>query len=250
MKILIFTGVLICSTTASAQWAVYDEKVFKEVEKATKELIKINNIKKLDTDHTKLDKTYKSELSTATDQPQDLTLGEGTNKAVIKGLDTKFEDLTDLTPAEKAKYIGSAEDCGEEQTNPNMYKACVGLRNLRIQTIKSTQQALRNLYDKRKQIGSLIEKSRTVTGDEIASGVMQRYHFELQSLQALMQADTDQIRLVMEGYRYREKLYEVQQAEAQRGMLSRGARFDKSGKAIVSKPLPFFPPPSVLYKPS
>jgi hypothetical protein len=56
-----------------------------------------------------------------------------------------------------------------------MYKAYVGLRNFRIQTIKSTQQALRNLYDKRTQ----------------------------------------------KGYRYREKLYEVQQAEAQRGMLSR-----------------------------
>lgn len=243
MKIHIPLVFLMFCTSTSAQWAVYDQKVFEQVEK-------INRIGKIETEHTELNKTYKSELSTANEKPQDLTLGEGANKAVIKGLDTKFEDLTDLTPAEKAKYIGSAEDCGEEQTNPNMYRACVGLRNLRIQTLKSTQQALRNLYDKRKQIGSLIEKSRNVSGDEIASGVMQRYHFELQSLQALMQADTDQIRLVMEGYRYREKLYEVQQAEAQRGMLSRGARFDKSGKAIVSKPLPFFPPPSVLYKPS
>ncbi len=212
MKHLIGIVIFIFCSTSHAQWAVYDHKVYEE-------LYKINNIRKIETEHTELNKNFKSELSTATDKPQDLTLGEGTNKAVIKGLDTKFEDLTDLTPEEKAKYIGSAEDCGEEQTNPNMYKACVGLRNLRIQTLKSTQQALRNLYDKRKQIGSLVEKSRNVSGDEIASGVMQRYHFELQSLQALMQADTDQIRLVMEGYR--EKLYEVQQAEAQRGMLSR-----------------------------
>ncbi len=228
---------------AQAQWAVYDKDVHDQ-------LIKINNIKELSKPFNELNKTYKSELSAAADKPQDLTLGEGANKAVIKGLDTKFEDLTDLTPEEKLKYIGSAEDCGEEQTNPNMYKACVGLRNLRIQTLKSSQQALRNLYDRRKQIVALVDESRKVKDDQVASGVMQRYHFELQSLQALMQADTDQIRLVMEGYRYREKLYEVQQAEAQRGMLSRGARFDKSGKAIVSKPLPFFPPPSVLYKPS
>lgn len=243
MKHSISIALLLACTSTQAQWAVYDDKVFKELEK-------INNIKKIETDHTKLDKTYKSELNTATDKPQDLTLGDGANKAVIKGMDTKFEDLTDLTPEEKAKYIGSAEDCGEEQTNPNMYKACVGLRNLRLQTLKSSQQALRNLYDRRKQVVALVDESRKVKDDQVASGIMQRYHFELQSLQALMQADTDQIRLVMEGYRYREKLYEVQQAEAQRGMLSRGARFDKSGKAIVSKPLPFFPPPSVLYKPS
>lgn len=243
MKHVIVIAFSFFCATSHAQWAVYDHKVYEE-------LIKINNIKKIETEHTELNKTFKSELNTAIDKPQDLTLGEGANKSVIKGLDTEFDKLTDLTPEEKAKYIGSAEDCGEEQTNPNMYSACVGLRNLRIQTLKSTQQALRNLYDRRKQIVKLVEKSRTVEDDQVASGVMQRYHFELQSLQALMQADTDQIRLVMEGYRYREKLYEVQQAEAQRGMLSRGARFDKSGKAIVSKPLPFFPPPSVLYKPS
>ena len=153
MKRLIFGLLAFIYINAHAQWAVYDKDVYDQ-------LFKINNIKKIDSEHLELNKTYKSELSTAADKPQDLTFGEGTNKAVIKGLDTKFEDLTDLTPEEKAKYIGSAEDCGEEKTNPNMYKACVGLRNLRLQTLKSSQQALRNLYDRRKQIVALVDESR------------------------------------------------------------------------------------------
>ena len=47
-----FLGILISlfCITSQAQWAVYDHKVYEE-------LYKINNIRKIETDHTKLDKT-------------------------------------------------------------------------------------------------------------------------------------------------------------------------------------------------
>ena len=170
----VWTAITFCliSCSAQAQWAVYDEKVYKELQK-------INNIRKLDTDHTDLTKIYKANLNTDTSSPQDLTIGDGDNKAVLKGIDTKFEELTDLTPQEQAKYIGTAADCGSKTASPQVYNACLGLRNLRIQTLKTTQQTLRNLYDRRKQMVALIDGSRGLSGEEIASGKMQRYHLDL-----------------------------------------------------------------------
>lgn len=126
-------GFLVCSSV-QAQWAVCDKSVHDE-------LIKINNIKQTDKSFNDLTKTYKSELNNDMSKPQDLTLGEGDNKAVMKGIDTKFEDLTDLTPEDKARYIDTMEDCGSQKASPQVYNSCLGLRNLRIQTLKTTQQA-------------------------------------------------------------------------------------------------------------
>lgn len=228
---------------AQAQWAVYDKSVHDE-------LIKVNSVQSLQgKSFTELEKTYNSQLNTDASKPQDLTLGEGDNKAVIKGIDTKFETLTDLTPEDKAKYIGTMEDCGSQKASPQVYNSCLGLRNLRIQTLKSTQQGLRNLFERKKQVLALLIGARGIGENDKASGLMQRYHFELQGLQALMQADTEMVKMVMLGYKDREKLYEIQQAEAQRDMLARGARMDKHGNKITSKPLPFFSPMKSLYEP-
>ena len=245
MRIPVGAMFLLSCLSAQAQWAVYDKSVHDELKK-------INSIKALaNASYTELGTTYSAKLESANDRPQDLTLGEGDGKAVLKGIDTKFEDLTDLTPEDKAKFIGTMEDCGSDKNKEisEIYKSCMGLRNLRIQTLKSTQQALRNLYSRRDQINTLVKKSREIPDNELGSGIMQRYHFELQSLATLMQADTDMVRFMMDGYREREKLYQIQQAEAQRGMLARGARMTKDNRKIVSRPLKFFAPPEILYEP-
>ena len=46
----------------------------------------------------------------------DLTLGDGDSKAVLKALDTKFDELTELTDEDKKKYVGTVQDCGDDPT--------------------------------------------------------------------------------------------------------------------------------------
>ena len=98
----------------------------------------------------------------------------------------------------------------------------MGLRNLRLQTIKQSQAMLKNLAKRREQIVSLIKKTRDFAqDDEQASlGQMQRAQFEIQGQQALMQADALQLQVLMDGYRQREAVYMTQQAEARKAALS------------------------------
>lgn len=215
--------------TAFAQWAVYDEEV-------KKQLIYINNVTRVTNE---LNQKFKSELATAS-SGQDLKLGVGSSLTNLKGLDTKFETLTDLSDAEKRKYIETDQDCGSNAvTVIKHYNACVGLRNLRLQTMKQSQALLKTLDQRRQQIVSLVTTSR---GENKESGQMQRYHFELQALQALMQTDAMQLQVVMDGYKQREKTYEMQMVEAKRERDT--GRFD-AGKGALRKPsVPFVMPPS------
>jgi hypothetical protein len=91
-----------------------------------------------------------------------------------------------LTDADKAKYVGTKEDCGDEKLNAKHYEACQGLRNLRIQTRKQSQSVMKVLDERRKSIDKLISDARNNTNQE--SGIMQRYHFELQGLHVQMQS--------------------------------------------------------------
>ena len=212
---------------AMAQWAVYDEEVLKEI-------TKINNVLKI---NNELEKKFKSDLSSHS-PGQDLTLGDGDTKALLKGLDTKFENLTDLSDEDKNKYIESGQDCGSNE--PNLlrhYNACVGLRNLRLQTMKQSQALLKTLDGRRKQIAKLVTDSR---GVEDKSGTMQRYHFELQALQALMQTDAIQLNIVMEGYKQREQIYAMQMVEAKRE--NDTGRLDLGKNVVRKKAVPFVIP--------
>ena len=47
----------------------------------------------------------------------DIRMGSGSDAATLKGLDTKFEDLTDLTDEERAKYLGTVADCGSKEAS-------------------------------------------------------------------------------------------------------------------------------------
>ena len=214
------------SSLATAQWAVYDHSVYEE-------LRKINTV---DGALANLDTSFKNSLASG-NSGQDLTLGDGSNKAILKGLDTKFETLS-ITDEEKLKYVGTEQDCGSNNEKFLMhYNACVGLRNLRLQTLKQSQEALKMLDQRRGQIVQLIRDSRGATEK---AGQLQRYHFELQALQSLMQTDAMQLQVLMGGYKQREQVYAMQMVEAKRA--NDTGRFDSGTGAPRKKAVPFVMP--------
>ena len=202
MKIFAVLCALVFCPLAGAQWAVYDKDVHEEIKK-------INEVRG---EYAKLDTAFKSSISSG-NSGQDITLGDGSAKAILKGLDTKFETL-EITDEEKLKYVGTEQDCGSNNEKfLKHYNACVGLRNLRLQTLKQSQETLKVLDQRRSQIVQLIRDSRGATEK---SGQMQRYHFELQALQSLMQTDAMQLQVLMNGYKQREQVYAMQMVEAKR----------------------------------
>ena len=78
--------VCLAPSFAGAQWAVYDDEVLQEIKK-------INRVLKLQNGHDKLDGDFKGAISSSS-SGQDVTLGTGSNQAIMKGLDTKFETIT------------------------------------------------------------------------------------------------------------------------------------------------------------
>jgi hypothetical protein len=183
LRMLISITSLSFSCISWAQWSVYDADVHREIQK-------INNVTKSNAQVDKLKEFEK-----------------------LEDLDVDFSKLSSLTDSEKAKYVGTKEDCGDEKLNAKHFEACQGLRNLRLQTLKQSQSVLKVLDDRRKSIDKLIDSARSVSNE---SGIMQRYHFELQGLHVQMQSDAFKLQILMDGYKQREKAYEMQMAEARR----------------------------------
>jgi hypothetical protein len=167
-----------------------------------KQLLKINKIRNIE--NLGPGKTYDN-FEDERLESEDIKMGSGADAALLKGLDTKFENLTDLTEEEKAKYVGTVADCGSKETSAKHWEACMGLRNLRLQTIKQSNAMLKNLAKRREQIVYLIKKTRDFPqNDETLSslGQIQRAQFEIQEQQALMQADALQLQVLMGDFRH------------------------------------------------
>lgn len=228
MRNLMALMIFLTPSFVMAQWAAYDRQVYDE-------LVKINEVRQLTT-NVNLEGDYKGTISNSS-SGQDVTLGTGSNQAILKGLDTKFETLAVQNPE---RYIGSEQDCGSNDAKfLKHYNACSGLRNLRLQTLKQSQDMLKVLNKRREQIVNLVNVSR---GASDKSGQMQRYNFELQAQQSLLQTDAMQLQVLMDGYKQREKTYEMQMVEAKRERDT--GRFD-AGKGALRKPsVPFVMPPS------
>lgn len=198
---------VIFSGSSFSQWAVYDDELLKEVRKINSVDAKtIGALKDLETP-VKLEK-----------------------------LDVDFAKLSSLTDADKKKYIGTVEDCGDEKLNSQHFAACTGLRNLRLQTLKQRQSILGVMDERRKTIDQTIKDARNNTKRE--SGILQRYHFELQGLQAQMQSDAMKLEILLGGYRDRERVYELQMAEARRVSDTR-----QPDALVKLGPVPFIKPP-------
>lgn len=225
VNLIVALFLLFNSVSAHAQWAVYDDEV-------KKVLLRINNVKNLNGMGS--GKTYDSFESERTESG-DIKMGSSDNAATFKSLDTAFEDSTklpELTDEQKVKYIGTEADCGQKETAPAHWSACMGLRNLRLQTIVQSHAMLKNISRRREQIASLIKMTRDFPQTEGTRelGQIQRAQFEIQGQQALMQADSFSLQVLMDGYRQREQVYMLQQAEARKSMLSQ-AKMGKSAKA-------------------
>ena len=192
-----------------AQWAVYDHAL-------TQEVRKINNVKKIPVDSLK-----------------------GLEDPIpFERLDVDFSKLTSLTDEDKQKYIGTIEDCGDEKLNKSHFDACVGLRNLRLQTLKQSQSVLLVLDKRRETIDKVISDARNNTNQE--SGILQRYTFEIQGIQVQMQSDALKLQILMDGYKQRERVYEMQMAEARRATDTRPPAVVQFGA------VPFIKPPRAL----
>ncbi|MDO8906031.1 hypothetical protein [Hydrogenophaga sp.] len=178
MKYVIFTVSLAISQSCLAQWAVFDNRVHQE-------LVKINNVR-----------SYT--------QP---SLDDFEEQAELGS------DFSTIELAERARFITTEEDCGDERLNEKHFKACQGLRNLRLKTLEQSEGLLEIIHRRRERITALI---RTARGASTEAGQLQRYQFELQGVQAQIQNDAMQLQVLMDGYKQREKMYEMQMAEARR----------------------------------
>lgn len=207
MKNFLILYLVLFSGSSFSQWAVHDEELLKEVRK-------INNVTAKDIANLK-----------------DLE-----SPVKLERLDVDFAKLSSLTDDDKKKYIGTVQDCGDEKLNPQHFSACVGLRNLRIQTLKQRQSILGVMDERRKTIDQTIKDARNNTSKE--SGILQRYHFELQGLQAQMQSDAMKLEILLGGYKDRERVYELQMAEARRVTDTR-----RPDALVQFGPVPFIKPP-------
>lgn len=188
---------LLLSQTAHAQWAVLDEAVRDIVNR-------INNV------------------GGATRQMDNLS--------ATSNLDVDFATVAAQNPE---RFIGTAADCGDRQLNQQHYNACMGLRNLRLTTLKETVDLVNVIVTRDGQIKRVIDEGRTVAD----SGKLQRLQFELIGLQTRMQNDAMKLQALHFGYKQREKAYEMQMAEARRVSDTR------PNSLINLGPLPFVKPP-------
>ena len=171
MKKSIFFALLLISQVAQAQWAVLDEEVRKLV-------YRINDV------------------GGATRQMDNLS--------ATSNLDVDFSTVAAQNPE---RFIGTAADCGDQQLNQHHYNACMGLRNLRLTTLKETVDLVNVITTRDGQIKRLIDDGRSVTDSEKFQGAT----FEIQGQQALMQSDALQIKALLDGYKQQELMYIIRQ---------------------------------------
>lgn len=200
LKTLLALFALIGTTSATAQWAVYDDKV-------KEQLVHINTVASIG----------------------DKKLSEFDKQAILS---EKFETKA---PADPTKYIGTVADCGDPKLNANHRNACLGLRNLRLKTLEQTEAILVKIDARRTELKNLISEAKKAKDK---AGVLQRYEFELQGLQAHMQNDAMQLQALRDGYQQREKMYEMQMAEARRATDTR-----PPNGAVSFGAVPFVKPP-------
>jgi hypothetical protein len=169
---------LLSTKTATAQWAVYDHRVHDQ-------LRRINEV----------------------------FLNGSVGLQNFEDLSQLNIDFSTVELADRTRFITTQEDCGDRNLNAMHFTACQGLRNLRLKTLEQSEALLRVIETRRGQINELITQSRGATD---SAGRLQRFQFELQGIQALMQSDAMRLEVLMSAYKQREKMYEVQMTEARR----------------------------------
>lgn len=149
MNKMLLMGLLLLSQTAHAQWAVLDEEVRGLVDR-------INNVRG--------------------------TTGRMDDLSATSNVDVDFATVAAQNPE---RFVGTAADCGDRQFNLNHFNACMGLRNLRLTTLKETVDLFNVFVARDRQIKTLINSA----GETRDSGQLQPLQFELIGLQTRMQSD-------------------------------------------------------------
>lgn len=198
MKKTVLLSLMLLTQTVQAQWAVLDEQV----------RILVDNINNVRGDTGQMD-----------------------NLSATSNLDVDFSTVAVQNPE---RFVGTAADCGDRSLNQNHYNACMGLRNLRLTTLKETVDLVNVIAARDGQIKSIINSgSQTMN-----SGRLQRLQFELIGLQTRMQNDGMKLQTLHFGYKQREKAYEMQMAEARRATDTRPPA--GAGGAFNLGTVPFF----------
>ncbi|WP_066259926.1 hypothetical protein [Hydrogenophaga flava] len=174
MKKTVLLSLILLSQAARAQWAVLDEQVRIIVDN-------INNVRG--------------------------NTGQMDNLPATSNLDVDFSTVAVQNPE---RFIGTVADCGDRLLNQNHYNACMGLRNLRLTTLKETVDLVNVIVRRDGQIKRLIDDGITVAD----SGKLQRLQFEFIGLQTHMQNDAMKLQALRFGYKQREKADKMQMAEA------------------------------------
>lgn len=192
MKKLFLLSLVLLSQAAHAQWAVLDE--------AVRDLVhRINNVG---------------------------TSGQMDNLSATSNLDIDFAAVTAQNPE---RFIGTAADCGDRLLNQQHYNTCMGLRNLRLTTLKETVDLVNVIVTRDGQIKRLVDDGRAVAD----SGKLQRLQFELIGLQTRMQNDAMKLQALHFGYRQREKAYEIKVDKA-RNVIGTWSIARPAGRAICA----------------
>lgn len=195
---------LFCST-AHAQWAVYDHE-------AVEQLKRINRVGKVST-------------------PEDADV----QKDLIET--QKAFHALQIASEEKEKYIQTLASCGERKINAKYFDACIGRRNLAINSLMQYDAHLGKMNQHLEAIQKLLNDSRSVDNE---AGPLQRYQTEIQGRQALMLGEAARMQGLMQAYKRRDELYAVQMAEARESTVSKPPVNDESGAEQPAAKTPAF----------
>lgn len=179
---------------AHAQWAVYDDEVFRQLQR-------INN-------------TRNNTNATDAELQKDLA---ATSRA--------FHEL-EIAAEEKEKYIKTLASCGERKVNAKYFDACIGRRKLAINSLMQYDIHLDKMNKHLEAIEKLVKDSRTVDAE---AGQLQRFQTEIQARQALMLGEAARMQGLMQAYKQRDELYAVQMNEARESTVSKPPVNDEDG---------------------
>lgn len=147
----------------------------------------------------------------------------------LKTANTAFEQLA-INKQDKEKYILSEASCGARKVNTKYFDACIGRRNLAINSLVQYDIHLDKMNKHLKSIQDLLSATDNIRDE---SGQIQRYQVEVQARQALMLGEAARMQGLMGAYKQRDELYALQMAEAREGSLNKPPVNDEAG---VEKP--------------
>ena len=174
-----------------AQWAVSDADALEQLKRINK-------------------------VDAPTNKPADAVL-QGQGQELLLSSSHAFHQLQ-IAVSEKEKYILGEASCGVKSVNENYFNACIGRRNLAINSLQQYDIHLTKMKTHLDAIQKLLNDSRGVSEE---SGQIQRYHLEITGRQALMSGEASRMQTLMQAYKQRDELYALQMAESREGALNK-----------------------------